>query len=88
MNDSTFSNEADETKDIACTSQFGTAYMRGKESGDETLMKKKIPIYAHYVHCYAHQAYIVLKQVLSCVKEARIFFSKLFMIIYVLLYVP
>ena len=30
---------------------------------------------AYYVHCSAHQAYLVLKQVLSCTTEALILFA-------------
>ena len=53
----------------------GAAFMCGKENGGRTSTKKPFP-HAHNVYYYEHQALFVLKQVLSCVTEALLFFVK------------
>lgn len=52
----------------------GAAVMSGGKSGVQSLMKNHFP-FALFVHCYAHQLNLVLKQASSSIKEVRIFFA-------------
>lgn len=54
----------------------GAAVMSGTNAGVQTLIKNIYP-FAHFVHCYAHQLNLVLKQASSSIKEVRIFFANI-----------
>jgi hypothetical protein len=48
--------------------------MSGKNNGVQVKVKEKYPN-AHFVHCYAHQINLIMKQATSSNKRLKIFFA-------------
>lgn len=67
---------ADNPNKLVAQSFDGAAVMSGSVNGVQKIIKDKYP-YANFVHCYAHQANLVLAKATSVNKNVRIFFSDL-----------
>lgn len=70
-----FPDEASKTKVIA-QSYDGASVMRGRVSGVQVKVREHYPN-AHFVHCYAHQLNLIMKQAVSYESRVRIFFATL-----------
>ena len=73
--DPLFPNAADKAKVIA-QSYDGASVMSGEISGVQTRIRQHYP-HAYFVHCFAHQLNLIMKQAVSGESLARIFFSDL-----------
>lgn len=54
----------------------GAAVMSGSSTGVQAIVKESFP-HAHYVHCYAHQANLILKKLTAHISPVRLFFANL-----------
>lgn len=54
----------------------GASVMSGTNRGVQALLREAFP-YAHFIHCYAHQANIVLKKLTSHIQPVRLFFANI-----------
>lgn len=61
---------------LIAQSYDGAAVMSGSSNGVQVKVREKYP-HAHFIHCYAHQANLILARAASIDKIVRIFFSDL-----------
>lgn len=61
---------------LIAQSYDGAAVMSGSINGVQKKIRDKYP-YANFVHCYAHQANLILEKATSVNKNVRIFFANL-----------
>ena len=54
----------------------GAAVMSGSSNGVQALLKQSFP-YAHYIHCYAHQANLILRKLTVHISKVRLFFANI-----------
>ncbi|KAK7906731.1 hypothetical protein WMY93_015343 [Mugilogobius chulae] len=66
----------DQKEKLICQAYDGASVMRGAVSGVQKRIQDHYPN-AHYIHCYAHQLNLIMRQATSHVSKVCVFFSDL-----------
>jgi hypothetical protein len=61
---------------LIAQSYDGAAVFSGGKNGVQVKMKDNFP-HAHFIHCYAQQLNLVMKQACSTVKSIKLFFANI-----------